>query len=92
MDHVVVKYHNRRMLLTVDLETLFTTLFDAFGEDVSVRFVPMNESERRESSEIVDFEIIAVRERFQIFEASPGEHGMRRRQDLEQTATGRGQK
>lgn len=33
---IVVKYHSRRMLSTVDLNALFDTLFGAHGDDLVV--------------------------------------------------------
>ncbi len=64
---IVVKYHIKRMLLTVDLNNLFGTLFDAYGDDVTVGFVAMNEREWRESMD-ESGEIPMVRDRFQVFE------------------------
>ena len=46
VNHVVVKYYSRRLLWTVDIHTLFSTLFDAYGDDATVEFVAMSEEER----------------------------------------------
>lgn len=79
---IVVKYHNPRMLLTVELNALFATLFKAYGDGVSVEFAEMDERGKAESTEAVDG-LRAVRERFQIFETGlPA--GTRRRKDLEE--------
>jgi hypothetical protein len=88
--HMVVKYHNRRMLLTVDTNALFVALFDAYGDDVAVEFVPMNQMERQESTEEVKG-IRLVRDRIRVFEVSDSD-GIRRRPDIEQTAVSRGVK
>lgn len=87
---ILIKYHNRRMLLTIDLQSLFTTLFDAFGDEVEVRFLAMTESERLDSAEIVDG-IPAIRERFWIIEMETKDLP-RRRNDLEQRCVSRGRK
>lgn len=89
-DQVVVKYHNRRMLLTVDIHTLLRTVFDAFGDEVTVAFVAMTEAERRESLD-ESGEIPLVRDRFQVFEVrAPAE--ARRRPDIERAAIAAGAK
>lgn len=90
-DQIVVKYHNPRMLLTVDLESLFMTLFDAYGDGVKIEFSEMDEREKGESSEIVEGGIRAVRERFQIIEKMVQSEA-RRRKDLEQLAIAVGRK
>lgn len=89
VDHLLVKYHSRRMLLTVDLQALFTTLFDAYGDGASIRLALMDEREKAASTEEVDG-LQLVRERFRILEVRPG--GTRRRTDLEQAAVASGQK
>jgi hypothetical protein len=90
LTRIVVKYHNRRMLLTVDTNALFAALFDAYDGDVTVEFVPMNEMERHESTEEVKG-LRLVRERFQVFEGS-GVSVMKRRPDIEQAAITKGVK
>jgi hypothetical protein len=87
---IVVKYHNRRMLLTVDLNALLGTLFDAYGDGVTVEFAEMSERERAESIDQVEG-VRAVRDRFRIFEAGPPS-GVRRWEDLEQAAVADGRK
>jgi hypothetical protein len=87
---IVVKYHNRRMLLTVDLNALLDTLFDAYGDGVIVEFAEMNEREKAESIDAVEG-LRAVRDRFRIYDVgSPS--GARRREDLEQAAVAGGRK
>lgn len=88
---IVVKYHNRRMLLTVDLNVLLDTLFDAYGDGVIVEFAGMDEREKAESSDAVEG-LRAVRDRFRIYEAGPPPFGARRREDLEQAAVAGGRK
>lgn len=87
---IVVKYHNRRMLLTVDLNALFDTLFDAYDDGVIVEFAEMDEREKAESTEAVEG-LRAVRERFHILETGLPT-GVRRRKDLEQAAVAVGRK
>lgn len=66
-DRVVVKYYSGRMLLTVDLGALLNTLFDAYGDDVTIKFMAMDELERAASTD--DSAAIPIaRDRFQIFE------------------------
>jgi hypothetical protein len=89
-NHLVVKYHNRRMLMTVDLGALFATLFDAYGDGAIIEFAPMDERERDESVEVVD-SIPLVQERFRVIETGP-RSGPRRRRDLELSAIAIGQK
>jgi hypothetical protein len=48
---VVVKYYSEMLLLTVDINVLFSTLFESFGDRLAVQFVPMNESERTDATE-----------------------------------------
>jgi hypothetical protein len=89
-NHVIVKYHNRRMPLTVDLSTLLITLFDAYGDDVTVEFVAMNEAERTGSTD-KSGAIPMVKDRFQVFEVRhPAE--ARRRPDIEDAAVAAGVK
>ncbi len=88
--HIVVKYHNRRMLLTVDANALFAALFDAYGDEVAVEFKPMNEMERRESTDETKG-LRLVRDRFRVFEVSDSDV-ITRRPDIEQTAVSRGVK
>lgn len=90
VNRVVVKYYSRRMLLTVDLSALLNTLFDAFGDEVSVEFMAMNELERRASTEETA-PVPVVRDRFQVFDIG-AETGTRRRPDVEQAAVAAGAK
>ena len=90
VNRVVVKYYSRRMLITVDIPTLLDALFDAYGDDVSVEFVAMSESERRESTDAAGA-VPAVRDRFQVFDIQQAS-GPRRRSDLERVAIAAGAK
>ena len=87
---IVVKYHSRRMLSTVDLNALFDTLFGAYGDDLIVEFAEMDDPERSEATDMVEG-LRVVRERFRIFEvASPA--GALRREDLEHAAVACGRR
>jgi hypothetical protein len=89
-NRLVVKYHNRRMLLTVDINALFTSLFRVYDDEIRVEFVPMNETEQNETTDAV-VGMRVVRDRFQMFEVSEGGE-MRRRADIEQAAIASGAK
>jgi hypothetical protein len=89
-NRIVVKYHNRRMLLTVDLNALFDTLFDAYVDDLIVEFVEMNDQEKAASTDEVEG-LRAVRERFHLLETGLPT-GVRRRKDLEKAAVAVGRK
>lgn len=89
LSSVIVKYFNRRMLWTVDLSVLFSTLFDAFGDDLAVQFLPMNEDERKMASDETNI-VVGVKDRIFLFEMVSGE--VRRRADLEAIALRIGQK
>ena len=51
---VIVKYHNGRMLLTVDLNALFSTLFAALADDVAIEFMAMDDQEKNLSSVLLE--------------------------------------
>jgi hypothetical protein len=90
LNRVVVKYYSRRMLLTVDLGALLNTLFNTYGDDVTVEFMAMSELERRASTE-ESAPVPIVRDRFQVFEIGEAT-GTRRRPDVEQAAVAAGVK
>src|SRR4051812_43768345 len=83
-NHVIMKYHNSRMLLTVDLNALLGVLFDVYGDSMSVEFAAMSEEERAKTIDKLG-EVRAVRDRFQVFEIQDKniEH---RRLDIERAA------
>jgi len=89
-NRIVVKYFNERMLLTVDLQTLFTFLFEEYGDGVNIAFAEMDVLEKSQSSEDVDG-ILAVRDRFHILETTHT-NDVRRRDDLERLAAHFGRK
>jgi hypothetical protein len=89
-NHVLVKYYDRRMLLTVDISALLSTLFDAYGDDVIIEFMAMDETERRESTDESEA-VPIVRDRFQVFEMQKAAEA-RRRPDIEQAAIAAGVK
>jgi hypothetical protein len=78
------------MLLTVDINALFSSLFESYGDDIAVDFMPMDEIERLESTEVSQG-LHLVRDRFQIFEVSHSDV-LKRRPDIEQFAISRGAK
>jgi hypothetical protein len=87
---IVVKYFDRRMFLTLDLQTLFVTLFDVYGDGANIEIAEMDEREKAESTEAVKgFQ--AIRERFRILETTLS-NGVRRRKDLEELAVALGRK
>lgn len=86
---VMVKYHNRRMLLTLDLNELVKVLVDEFGPSLVLQLEEMTEGERvatRDHQDGLDI----VRERFQLFVT--GAEGPVRRQDLERVIVQQGRK
>jgi len=82
VNRVVVKYFSRHMLQTVDLAALFNTLFDIYGDNVTIEFVAMTEMERRASTDESAL-VPIVRNRFQIFETGVAT-AIQRRPDVEQ--------
>jgi hypothetical protein len=90
MGHVIVRYYSARMLLTVDLNTLTSALFDAYGEDVTIEFVAMSEAQRTESTQNSQL-VHLVQDRFQIFELRAATNRLRR-PDIEQKAIQLGRK
>jgi hypothetical protein len=65
MNEILVKHFSSRMLVTLDLNQLFGSLFDKFGE-CDVRFIPMTTQERNSVSTKVKG-VEAVNERYWIF-------------------------
>jgi hypothetical protein len=88
--YAVVKYHNRCLLLTVDLHTLVNTLFDFYGDDLTIHFVAMSELERERNISKLGM-IDSILDRFQVFEVNP-KIGERRRPDIERAAIAAGAK
>lgn len=85
---ITVKFHSDRMLLTVDLQQLFKSLFETFG-DCHICFVPMSASEIETAIESIDgFDF--VRERFWILRDVAGERV--REEALEEEVVRRGHK
>jgi hypothetical protein len=78
---IVVKYHSRPMLATVDVNALLATLFNACGGNVIVEFAEMSEQEKAALNDDLGARR-AVRRRFQLFDMRLPS-GMRRRTDLE---------
>jgi len=85
---ITIKFHSDRMLLTVDLQQLFKSLFETFG-DCQICFVRMSAPEIEVAVESIDgFDF--VRERFWILRDVDGE--VVREQALEEEVVRRGQK
>ena len=47
---IVVKYHNARMLFTLDLNALVRVLLRETGSPLEIRFQEMSDDERRQSN------------------------------------------
>ena len=87
---IVVKYHNHKMLMTLDLNTLVDVLLKTFGEQLVLRFKPMSDEERGNSSDRAR-SITAVRERFWILEETDA-GDRHRRKDIEDKIVREGRK
>lgn len=89
MAEVLVKYHNARMFLTIDIQTLFSVLFEEFGEGIKVEIAPMLPTERSQSSTEVS-PVTIVTERFWIFTCEA--EGLKRHTELERRVVDEGDK
>ena len=80
----VVKYYNRKILMTLDLNQLVHELLEVRGNRVSVEFMPMTADEQEECSTRMDeiAGLIAVDTRFWLFEIGDANQPIRR-PDLE---------
>ena len=87
---LVIRYHNIKMLLTLDLNTLIRILLEEFGSTLELRFEEMSEVERVQSTKIVEG-LHAVQERFYLFWVDP-DGKLQRREDLEQKTVHEGRK
>ena len=88
MNEILVKYFSARMLVTLDLNQLFGSLFDKFGES-EVRFILMTLQERNGVSTKVKG-VEAVNERYWIFHQVNSD--LVRQRDLEDAVISLGQK
>jgi hypothetical protein len=79
---ILIKYYHRKALLSIDLSTLFTLIFDTYSNEVSITFSPMSTNEQKESSQLLDHGIVGVNDLFHLLEVQ--EEDVRRRKDLEQ--------
>ncbi len=86
----VVKYHSQKMLMTVDVNALLSTVFSECDEQVSILFTPMCCSEREKCEQEQTGGIVSVLERFWIVEDEPGRQV--RRKDIEEAAIALGVK
>ncbi|MCA9030656.1 MAG: hypothetical protein KDA69_15340 [Planctomycetaceae bacterium] len=89
-NRIIIRYYNRRMLLTVDVNALLQTVFDACGDRVGIEFAEMDETEQEGVVELIDG-MRAIRNRFYILEMTPGEDILRR-EDLEKLSVAVGRK
>ncbi|MCA8992937.1 MAG: hypothetical protein KDA88_13190 [Planctomycetaceae bacterium] len=87
---IIIKYYNRRMLLTVDVNALLQTVFDACGDRVGIEFAEMDEVEKDGATEIIEG-MRAIRNRSYILEMTSGEDILRR-EDLEKLSVAVGRK
>jgi hypothetical protein len=88
MNEILIKYFSARMLSTLDMNQLFRSVFETFGE-CQIEFVPMAAHERAQASTQVAA-IEAVNERYWIFHRV--EDQWVRQRDLEATIVRKGQK
>lgn len=86
----IVKYHNRKMLLTLDLNALVEVITQADGDETTIHILPMARQERAETLGDVGL-VNTVRERFWILESGPDE-SLQRRTDLESQIVATGKK
>lgn len=87
---IVVKYHNQRMLLTLDLNALVEVIMRKYGDETVIEFAPMTAQERAETMD--DSSVMnAVRERFWIFEVG-ADQALQRMSELETAAVATGVK
>lgn len=86
----ILKYHNRKMLLTLDLNALVEVITQADGDETTIHILPMTHEERADALDDIGL-VDAVRERFWILESGPDE-SLQRRTDLESQIVGTGQK
>ncbi|WP_422931746.1 hypothetical protein [Singulisphaera sp. PoT] len=77
-----MKFYSGRMLSTVDLHSLFKTLLQAYGGDMPIEFVAMNEAERMTCKSTT---LPLILDRFHVFEIDEAS-GTNRRPDLEREA------
>lgn len=85
----LVKYHNHRMLFTLDLSMLISVVLEECGPSATIQFEEMTEPERADTVEATDG-LEAVTERFRLFVRVSGDWV--RREDLEKSIVERGQK
>ncbi|WP_444905218.1 hypothetical protein ACJJIU_11245 [Microbulbifer sp. CnH-101-E] len=86
---IVLKYYSLKMLLTVDLNSLVSTLVSVFGDSVRLDLSIMDEDEKYQCSNDVEG-ILSVNERIWLFEELKGT--LHRRKDLEERVIAQGQK
>jgi len=87
---VLLLYHSRKMLLTLDLNAAIEVLLDEFGTCPVLKLRPMSEDERR-SAEDHSGPIPLVTERFHLLALS-AQVGATRRLDLEEKIVHLGRK
>ena len=86
---LIIKYHNVKMLLTLDMNTFFQIIEENFGSSFELKFEEMNEKEKESTTSLTDG-LRKVNERFWIF--SLDKEKEYRRKDLETEIISRGHK
>lgn len=91
-ERIVIKYHNQRMLLTIDFNMLVSVLLREFGPELRLELEAMTDEERADTAnEVAEVPgLLAVRERFHLFAGEAAAEV--RRQDLEREIVAKGQK
>jgi hypothetical protein len=69
MTRIVISYHCSKLFLTLDLQTLFRSVFETFGNDLEVVIRPMADWEVKASESEVGG-VSVVNSRFMIYDAS----------------------
>ena len=86
MKNILIKYHDIKSLLTLDMQFLFHTIMRLEGMEVT--FKEMNSYEKQQSEQVCEFEILKITNRFMLFDRDTGE----RNKELEKYIVDFGQK
>jgi len=100
--HVVVRYYDRRMFASCDLNAVVSTIFGEYDPDVRIEFVAMNDAERVDASGSivktvvgstgdVDTGMRVVNDIFRLYEVGP-DGGLRRLPNLERLVISKSRK
>lgn len=83
-NNVTVKFYDARVILNFNINAIFISIFNKFGDNVKLNFMIMDEHEKQEAT-LMEQGIALVQDRFYIFEEiQPCQ--MIRRSDVEQLA------